>query len=698
MNRQKIDLPLNIKSQVIILAVSFLIVSCQKVEAPEPVYPLPSKEQVEWHKMENYAFIHFGLNTFNDLEWGYGNTPVSTFNPKELDCDQWVSTIKRAGLKAVILTAKHHDGFCLWPTATTNYNISNSPYKGGKGDLVKELSDACRRQGLKFGLYLSPWDRNNVEYGRQGYQKIYHAQINELISNYGPLFEFWFDGANGGNGWYGGSDEVRTIDPNVYYGYEEAREMIKAKHPNAMIFGGTVPDIRWIGNEQGWAGQTNWSAHDENKAPHYTAAQWGMEDADQWLPGECDVSIRPGWFYHHREDHQVKSVSKLVDLYYKSVGHNANFLLNFPVNLDGKISEIDSTNAVEAYETLKKEFENDLLEGILPESSSVRGVQFSASNVTDNDWNSYWATPDDVTSGELVFRFKQETSLNRVQIQEYIPLGQRVRSFKIETASPDGWLPVETEDSLTTIGYKRLVRFKTTSTDALKLSFTDARGPLCINTVKAFNAPRLLEAPSITRNLDGYVSIETIGNESELFYTLDSVSPVTEDGHLNKSNAIPYTRPFQLDRKAIVHAVTYDAVTGKVGPVMSKTYDIPARMYVKVTPSQPNFGYLFDDDGYTVFSLPHGNSEISLELSKPEKICGFVYTPNQRRDAAGHIYSYEFYVDGKLASKGEFSNVKNNPVAQSIHFDAIRGKSVQLKCIRSTGEDINIGGFNVITE
>ena len=450
---------MNTKNLLITGMFAGLFLSCKEVEPPAPVLPVPTPEQIKWQKMENYAFVHFGLNTFNDLEWGYGNTPAETFNPTDLDCEQWVRIIKAAGLKGVILTAKHHDGFCLWPTKTVDYNISNSPYKNGKGDMVRELSDACKKHGLKFGLYLSPWDRHNAEYGREGYQKTYHEQINELISNYGPLFEFWFDGANGGNGWYGGTNETRSIDPKTYYGYETAREMIKAKHPEAMIFGGTVPDIRWIGNESGWAGETNWSPYSLDKETHYTQNQWGMKDGNQWLPGECDVSIRPGWFYHHREDHQVRTVPNLVDLYYRSVGHNANFLLNFPVALNGQIHPVDSARAVDWYHTIQAELKDNLLAGIQPKASETRGGAYKASNVTDDNWDSYWATSDGMTSGSLTFPLPTGTSLNRVMIQEYIPLGQRVCAFTLEVEKDGKWLPVETTDTLSTVGYKRIVRF-----------------------------------------------------------------------------------------------------------------------------------------------------------------------------------------------------------------------------------------------
>ena len=454
---------MNTKNLLITGMFAGLFLSCKEVEPPAPVLPVPTPEQIKWQKMENYAFVHFGLNTFNDLEWGYGNTPAEKFNPTALDCEQWVRIIKAAGLKGVILTAKHHDGFCLWPTKTVDYNISNSPYKNGKGDMVRELSDACKKHGLKFGLYLSPWDRHNAEYGREGYQKTYHEQINELISNYGPLFEFWFDGANGGNGWYGGTNETRSIDPKTYYGYETAREMIKAKHPEAMIFGGTVPDIRWIGNESGWAGETNWSPYSLDKETHYTQNQWGMKDGNQWLPGECDVSIRPGWFYHEAEDSKVKSLKHLSDIYFRSVGYNSVLLLNIPPDRKGLISEADVNR--------------------LKEFAAYRQQIFADNRVKKG--RNYW----NATSGsEAVYSLKPKSEINVVMLQEDITKGQRVEAFTVEALTDNGWKEV---GKGTTIGYKRMLRFPAVKAGRLRVKIDECRLTAHINQVAAYYAPPL---------------------------------------------------------------------------------------------------------------------------------------------------------------------------------------------------------------
>ena len=446
---------------IVYILAALLVASCTK--RPSPIHPIPTPQQMEWQQMETYAFIHFGLNTFNDMEWGYGDTPAETFNPTDLDCEQWVLTLKACGMKGVILTAKHHDGFCLWPTETTDYSIKNSPYMNGQGDVVGELCKACRKHGLKFGVYLSPWDRHQASYGSDDYVKLYHQQIQELVNRYGPFFEFWFDGANGGNGWYGGANETRSIKAEHYYQYDKARDIIWAKYPNTMIFGGTVPTIRWIGNEEGRANSTLWSNYSldfyDLNNPKLLAT--GIPEGDAWLPAEVDVSLRPGWFFHENEE--PKSLEELLDIYYHSVGRNANLLLNFPVAPNGKISAVDSIRAVEWYQTLQNTFSNDLLKD--------HKATISNKGTNREEW---------------VFDFKEPTTIGKVLLQEDITLGQRVQRFSISRYRNGKWLPVETDEEMTTIGYKRIICFKPATMEKLRIRIIKTKGPVCLNKVSAF--------------------------------------------------------------------------------------------------------------------------------------------------------------------------------------------------------------------
>lgn len=435
-------------------------VSC--IHKPESIGPVPTQAQLEWQRLQTYAFIHFGLNTFNDMEWGYGNTPAETFNPTDLDCEQWVLTLKACGMKGVILTAKHHDGFCLWPTETTDYSIKNSPYKNGEGDVVGALCEACRKHGLLFGVYLSPWDRHQASYGSKDYVRLYHHQIQELVDNYGPFFEFWFDGANGGDGWYGGANETRSIEASTYYEYEKARDIIWEKYPNTMIFGGTAPTLRWIGNEKGVADATQWCNYtkDFKDLNNPKLLSTGIPNGDVWLPAEVDVSIRPGWFYHENE--APKSLEELIDIYYHSVGRNASLLLNFPVASNGKISPADSTRAVEWQQTLQKTFANNLLEGLKP------------------------TVHDDGVHPEWIYTFNTPTVVSHVVLEEDVLFGQHVERFTLNYYRNGKWLPVETDEEMTTIGFKRIIRFKPATMEKLRIRIIKTQAPITFYKISAY--------------------------------------------------------------------------------------------------------------------------------------------------------------------------------------------------------------------
>lgn len=644
--------------------------------APSPLGAVPTKAQMAWQQLETYAFVHFGLNTYNDLEWGYGNTPVSTFNPKELDTDQWVRTLKAAGMKAVLITTKHHDGFCLWPTKTTEYSVKNSPWKNGKGDLVRDLSASCRKYGLKLGIYLSPWDRNHPEYGREGYQQAFHEQIRELTTQYGELFEYWFDGANGGTGWYGGADEKRNIDPKSYYKYEEAAKILRANNPDIMIFGGTVPTIRWVGNEEGWAGETNYSTYDMDKEKHYKENIWGHRAAPMWLPAEVDVSIRPGWFYHPREDHQVRSVANLTNIYYQSVGRNANLLLNFPVNLDGRIPEKDSINAVRWHQHIQRSFKTNLLRGAKVRAShSRRGKAFSTQHLVDGKYESYWATADSAHSSEIVIELKKPTKLNNISLQEYIPLGQRIEAFTLELRNNRGqWESIETADSLSTVGYKRIIRLKPSTTKAIRLRVTKSLGPVVLSEVGAYLAPELVDAPLAYRDEQNRLIIKpAVGRGSTTQQALSY--------RINGSAWQSYKEPVALP---LDHAeVEVEANSGTDRSKASYSFGYSSQSFSVEGIKAEEAAKLRDGNGYTSIWLGKGQDHLDFVFDRPRQITSLVYTPNQGRDAEGHIQSYKVYADDLLVAEGEFQNIKANPIPSLIKFDkTITAKRLRLEIVR----------------
>lgn len=476
----------------LILILALAVISCSTKQVPPPVAvgPVPSAAQLKWHEMEMNAFIHFTTNTFTDLEWGNGDESPKIFNPEKVDAAQWTSVLKDAGFKGVILTCKHHDGFCLWPSKYTEHSVKNSPYKNGQGDVVKELSDACKAQGLKFGVYLSPWDRNHAEYGRAPYIDYYRNQLKEIFTSYGPAFEMWFDGANGGTGYYGGANEKRSINGSQYYDWPATLDIVRQMEPEIIFFSDAGPGVRWVGNERGVAGETNWNTITPDtlfagKAGIEKLLNEGNENGTAWIPAETDVSIRPGWFYHAREDSLVKTPEKLFDIYLSSVGRGSTLLLNVPPDRRGVLHEKDVESLKGFRAMLDEKFKTNYASSAKATSETVRGEskQYTASNVKDNNPETYWSTDDDVTTASLELTLDKSSTIQFVLLQEYIKLGQRVKSFTVEGLVNNEWKKL-TEG--TTIGYKRIVRFGPVEVERVRINVTSSKACPVISNIEVY--------------------------------------------------------------------------------------------------------------------------------------------------------------------------------------------------------------------
>jgi len=468
---------------VVIHLLTIQISATQKIAPPQPIRPTPSAAQLAWQQLEYYAFIHFNMNTFTDHEWGEGRAHPDQFNPTDLDPRQWARVVKDAGMKGIILVAKHHDGFCLWQTNTTTYSVKNSKWRNGKGDVLKELSAACKEYGLKFGVYISPWDRNHPLYGKPAYNRVYKEQWREILTNYGEVFESWLDGAN---------DHSKPM----VYDFHGFFETIKTLQPNTIIFSDAGPDIRWVGNEKGIAGETNWSNRDnEGSFPGFAdekALNVGDEDGASWLPAECDVSLRPGWFYHAADDNKLKSVAQLLDIYYSSVGRNANLLLNIGVDRRGLVNENDIRRLMEFRKAIEEEFKTNLAHGKITASNSRGNSRlYAPENVLDGSPKTYWATNDGITSASLEIDFGREIDFNRFLVQENIAFGQRVKKFSLQIWNGKSWEAIARQ---TTIGYKRILRFPTVKTRKLKFVIEDAKACPTITNLEIYHAPDIQPA------------------------------------------------------------------------------------------------------------------------------------------------------------------------------------------------------------
>ncbi|HZP05312.1 MAG TPA: alpha-L-fucosidase [Terracidiphilus sp.] len=460
----------------------------ETVGPPAPFGVLPSPRQLHWQRMETNAFVHFTVNTFTDKEWGEGDEDPTIFNPEGFDADAIVLALKAGGMQGVILTCKHHDGFCLWPTKTTDHCIRFSHWKDGKGDIVGDLSRAALRHGMKFGVYASPWDRNNANYGKPEYIATYRQQLTELLTWYGPIFEVWFDGANGGSGYYGGARETRKIDKHIYYDWPTTWALVRKLQPDAVIFSDVGPDIRWVGNETGIAGETCWATCDPVSEDGSRPAvpgdaktdvlNSGTRSGSHWLPAECDVSIRPGWFWHEQEDNRVKTPEELVDLYFQSVGRGANLLLNAPPNRHGHFSPQDVASITGFHQRLQALFSENLAAQAKLHASNVRSQSksFGPQMLLDGDPDTYWATDDAVHTPELTIDFGPSRKLNVLRLREAIQLGQRIGAFAWDAWRNGAWMPIA---QATSIGSCRLIRLpQAIETSRLRLRITES--PACI--------------------------------------------------------------------------------------------------------------------------------------------------------------------------------------------------------------------------
>ena len=575
-----------------------------------------------------YAFIHYSLNTYPDQEWGFGNEDPKLFNPSDLDCRQWARVCKQAGMRGIIFTAKHHCGFCMWPSKYTEYSVKNSPWKNGKGDVVRELAEACKEEGLEYAVYLSPWDRNHPEYGKPAYVIYFRNQLRELLTEYGEIFEVWFDGANGGDGWYGGANETRKIDRTTYYEWPETYKMIRELQPKCLIWndGSDRGDLRWVGTEAGNIGETNWSLLNKEGDVPYHMLHYGVEDGNVWCPGETNTSIRPGWFYHETENENVKSLSKLMDTYYKSVGRNSCLLLNFPIAPNGRIHPTDSLRGIAFNKMIHEVFKNDLTNTALKSPLNIpkrRGKDVAALEKT-------WG-------GGRLIEFLKPTAFNRFVVEEDIRYGQRVKKFSLEAEVDGKWVPLK--DELVDNGEKLRVG----ETSAKRLSTDGAQE-------------------------SSGVGLTTIGHRRIICFP-----------------------------KVTATRLRFTVTDAKCDPIIKK---VGVYLAPDITRDTPDAGEKHASDYYIFFGA---DKMMFVTLNDEADVTGFRYLPPQdSKDGIITHYRISATTDWQTwetLGEGEFSNIVNNPIWQTVRCKPTRAKIIKVEGLRlAQGERMGYSDVEVITE
>lgn len=601
-------------------------------KAPEPYGVLPTEGQLHWHEMEMYCLIHYTPTTFQNKEWGYGDAEPALFNPSNFDANQIASAAAAAGFKGLISVAKHHDGFCLWPTATTDYSIASSPWREGKGDMVKEFMEASHNNGLEFGVYLSAWDRNDTRYGTPEYADAYREQLKELMTSYGTLFTSWHDGANGGDGYYGGRNEKRTIDRSTYYEWHEKTwPIIREYQPMAVIFSDIGPDVRWVGNEQGFANETSWATFTPegidglDPAPGLMQADKlpeGTRNGEFWIPAECDVPHRPGWFYHPEQDHQVKTPDQLFEIYLKSVGRGANMNLGLAPMPEGVLHANDVKSLKDFGEKVKQTFAKNIAKNATIKASNTRGnnKEYGTQKLLDNDRYSYWATDDGVHQAELEVMLSSNEEFDLIRLRENIKLGQRIDSVNIEVWTNNNWYPLA---HATSIGANRIIKLdKPISAEKLKLHI--------------------------------YAPVSPTLSDFALF----------KEAHISDNSLSLRMKGQQID---------------------------PSNIEI-VDPREYSNGIeiiLNNPDKTTWVDLKRDQISLTFMLKNQDKLTGFGYLPRQdgKKEGIPTKYRIETSRDGanwKTITSGEFSNIRSNPTLQFIPLS----DSESIKYLRFTPEEI----------
>lgn len=593
--------------------------------APAPFGATPSRQQLAWQEIGMYAFLHFTVNTFTGREWGDGTEPEDIFNPTELDCEQWCRIIAGAGFKGAVLTAKHHDGFCLWPSKYTTHSVRYSKWRNGRGDVVGDFVKAAKKYGLKVGLYLSPWDRHEKSYGSgEAYNEFYANQLRELLTNYGgpggeDIFITWFDGACG----EGPNGKVQVYD------FERSCAVIRECAPDAVIFGhmGDHRDLRWCGNERGFAGSPNWATIDEYRQD---LLQNGTPGGRHYWPSEVDVSIRPGWFYHKYDDALVHSLEHLLDIWFHSVGRGSCLNLNLPPDPRGLIHEQDERRVQELKLVLDRTFRENFAAGAPASASNERGDGFRAANLTDGSDTTCWATDDSVTQAEAVIELGAARRLNVVKLREHSPLGERVAEFEIEYRTASGEWRTLIKD--TTISFRKILRTPTVETDALKLKITRSLACPCIQEFAAYYQPPILFAPTIRRTSDGTITLACRTENAELHYTFDGTQPTAASPR--------YRAPIPVREAGMIRAISrfpdgvaneYPEIT--TAPETALRFGIAADGWRVLSadsedPENPKENAIRSDNTLWLSAenapFPH---QLTIDTGRMQTIHGFIFTP-----------------------------------------------------------------------